>query len=220
MSAFIGPIHYWLYGKIRLVSQREDYIYEKASELCGPTAEELREQVWQSYGAPPDDRDLGDLIDHNNIHGWLQRQINIAETREAAFIKELLDSCGAAAEELVEAAFAEHGKMTGRNAAAQGKYDVNTAPGIYKALNDHYLNGMPCDQADMVIASDDGSVVWETGTCLQAPNWKRAGADDKVMTKFYLTWVGHFVEGISPDFLFQPQTGPENAAARYEIRKK
>ena len=29
MSAFIGPIHYWLYGKIRVVRQREDYLYKR-----------------------------------------------------------------------------------------------------------------------------------------------------------------------------------------------
>ena len=50
MSAFIGPIHYWLYGKIRLVNQRQEYLREKVSEMCGSTAEELWEQVTQSYG--------------------------------------------------------------------------------------------------------------------------------------------------------------------------
>ena len=114
MSAFIGPIHYWLYEKIRLVLGREEVLFNKASEMCGSTAEELREQVWQTYGAPPADVDLGELIDHDNIHGWLQKQINLAETREAAFCKELMDTCGAAAEQLIEQAFTEHGKTVAR----------------------------------------------------------------------------------------------------------
>ncbi|MDR3590808.1 MAG: hypothetical protein P4N41_14240 [Negativicutes bacterium] len=223
MSAFIGPIHYWLYGKIRLVSEREEYMYQKAQEMCGSTAEELREQVWQTYGPPLADKDLSEMIDQNNIHGWLQRQINAAESREAAFIKELLDTCGDAAGDLVEKAFSEHGKITGQRAAAQGKYDVSTAPGIYKALNDHYLNGMPCDQADTVIASEAGGIVWETGACLQAPNWKRAGIADSIMAKFYLAWLKAFVEGINPAFVFRAAAGGApagTAGQRREIGKK
>ena len=107
MSAFIGPIHYWLYGKIRLVNQRQEYLREKVSEMCGSTAEELWEQVTQSYGEPLPEKDLGELIAHDNIHGWLQRQINLAESREAAFIKELTDTCGGAAEDLIGRTFVE-----------------------------------------------------------------------------------------------------------------
>lgn len=222
MSAFIGPIHYWLYEKIHLVSQREEYIYSKASEMCGPTAEELREQVWQTYGQPLPDADLSELIDHDNIHGWLQRQINIAESREAAFIKELLAMCGSTATELVEQAFSEHGKMTGENAKAQGKYDSNTAPDIYKALNDYYLNGMPCDQADMVVASQPDSVVWETGECLQEPNWKRVGVDPGTMMKFYQSWLNAFVGGINANYCFRQVSDRSagDSVNRYEIYRK
>jgi len=223
MSAFIGPIHYWLYGKIRVVSEREEVIYKEACEMCGSTAEELREQVWQTYGAPLSDRNLSEFVDHDNIHGWLQRQINIAESREAAFIKELLDSCGVAAGDLVEKAFSAHGKMTGQSAAAQGKYDVDTAPGIYKALQDYFLNGMPCDQADRVMESEADSIIWETGACEQAPNWKRVGIEDKTMTKFYQAWLKEFVAGMNPAFAFRPATDirpPGAAVNRCEICKK
>lgn len=223
MSAFIGPVHYWLYEKIRLISQREEYIYEKAAAMCGSTAEELREQVWQTYGRPLPDSDLSELIDHTNIHGWLQRQINIAESREAAFIKELLDMCGDTAAGLIEQAFAEHGKMCGEKAKAKGKYDAGTAPGIYKALNDYYLNGMPCDQADMVVVSEADSLIWETGACLQEPNWKRAGADDKTMARYYQIWLSKFVEEINPAFAFRqaiPDQPKEGIVNRYEIYKQ
>ena len=69
MSAFLGHIHYWLYNKIRRVIEREQLIYEKAEAMCGTTAEELREQVWQSFGEPLADVDLIDVIDQSNIHG-------------------------------------------------------------------------------------------------------------------------------------------------------
>ncbi len=217
MSAFIGPIHYWLYGKIRLVKEREDFIFAKAVEMCGDTAEELREQVWQTYGEPLPDADLGELLDHDNIHGWLQRQINIVETREAAFIKELLDTCDGGAVALVEQAFREHGKLTGEGARAQGKYDVATAPGIYKALNDYYLNGMPCDPADTVVASQADGIVWDFAVCLQTPNWRRAEIPEKTMSGFYQAWREGFVAGINPAFAYR-QTAHNRPTMRVVTR--
>ncbi|MDT8902103.1 hypothetical protein [Anaeroselena agilis] len=218
MSAFIGPIHYWLYGKIRLVGRREDYLRERAAALCGSVAEELQEQVRQTYGWPLPDTDLGELIDHDNIHGWLQRQIKIAETREAAFVSELLDTCGDGAADLLEQAFADHGRLTGESAKAQGKHDLTIAPGIYRALGDHYLNGMPCDQADTVIASADDSITWETRVCLQQPNWRRAGANEQAMARLYRAWLAGFVAGANPAFAFRQDGAGEGV--RSEIYRK
>ena len=189
MSAFIGPIHYWLYGKIKLVNQRQDYLREKVSEMCGATADELWDQVTQSYGEPLPDRDLGELIAHDNIHGWLQRQINLAESREAAFIKELTDTCGGAAEDLIGRAFNEHGAQTGTAAKQSGRYDLTSVEGILKALNDYYLNGMPCDAGDCVIS-------------LHQPNWQRAGVDEAAMRSYYELWLKGFVQASNPKFVY------------------
>ena len=189
MSAFIGPIHYWLYNKIRLVNDRQEFLAEKVAAMCGETAEELREQVAQSYGQPLPDKDLSELIEHDNIHGWLQRQINLAESREAAFIKELLDTCDGAADDLVEKAYAEHGRLTGADAAGSGRYTLDSAAGILKALNDTYLNGMPCDAGDCVME-------------IHAPNWRRTGVDEAAMAKYYEAWLRGFVQGANPGFTY------------------
>ena len=189
MSAFIGPIHYWLYGKIILVNQRQEYLLEKVSEMCGATADELWDQVTQSCGEPLPDRDLAELIAHDNIHGWLQRQINLAESREASFIKELTDTCGGAAEDLIGRAFSEHGKQTGAAANQTGRYDLESAEGILKALNDYYLNGMPCDAGDCVIS-------------LHQPNWRRAGVDESAMRGYYELWLKGFVQAANSQFLY------------------
>jgi hypothetical protein len=218
MSAFIGPIHYWLYRKISLVARREDFLRERAAALCGTAAEELQEQVRQTYGWPQPATDLSEIIDHTNIHGWLQRQIKIAETREAAFVKELLDTCGGAAAELIGQAFADHGRLTGESARAQGGHDLSAAAGIYQALGDYYLNGMPCDQADTVIAAAADSTTWETGVCLQQPNWQRSGVDEQAMASFYRAWLAGFVAGANPAFAFrQDQAG---TVTRSQIYKK
>lgn len=222
MSAFLGHIHYWLYHKIRRVVEREQLIFEKAEGLCGTTAEELQSQVWQIYGQPLPDTELGELIDHGNIHGWLQRQITIAETREAAFIKELTDSCGSTGQDVVLAAFAEHGKRCGEHASAQGKYAAETAAGIYQAVNDYLLNGMPCDQGDTVTVNEEKRLVWEGDVCLQERNWAKAGVDKAFMKECYREWFNSFVGAINPAFRYLQTADRANGdkVNRYEISKK
>lgn len=203
MSAFLGHIHHWLYRKISRVVEREQLIYEKAEEMCGATAEELREQVWQIYGTPQPDAKLEEIIDHNNIHGWLQRQVTIAETREAAFIKELVDTCGGAAQNIAKDAYAEHGTICGRHAKDQGKYDTGVPGGIHQALNDYLLNGMPCDEGDVVVQNDADKVIWEGAVCLQERNWAKAGVDKNLMKELYQQWFAGFVTALNPGLVYK-----------------
>ncbi len=221
MSAFLAPIHYWLYNKIRYVIEREQLIYQAVENLCGGMAEEARAQSWQSYGEPLPDSDLTDHIDQSNIHGWLQRQINIAESREAAFIQALVDSCGGTAVAAVQQTFREHGARCASHATAQNKYETISAAGIYKALNDYFLNGMPCDQTDSVQESTADNLVWESTVCLQEPNWKRAGADGKMMKDLYSQWLIAFVQNLNPEFTCNQTTATKDGRliTRYEIAR-
>ena len=222
MSEFLGHIHHWLYHKISRVVEREQLIYDKAEELCGATVEELQAQVWQIYGAPQSDQKLEDIIDHNNIHGWLQRQVTIAETREAAFIKELTDTCGDSARSIIEAAYSEHGSICGKDAKTQGKYDIETASGIHQALNDYVLNGMPCDQGDVVSINEADKVVWEGTVCLQERNWAKAGVDKNLMKELYSQWFAGFVTAINPAFAYcqTADTLKGDKVNRHQIVKK
>lgn len=222
MSAFLGHIHYWLYHKIRRVMEREQLIFQKAGKLCGATAEELRSQVWQIYGQPLPDVELSELIDHGNIHGWLQRQIIIAETREAAFIKEVSDFCGSSGRELAAEAFAEHGQLCGKHAKFQKQYDEETAAGVYQAINDYFLNGMPCDQGDTVTVNEAGLVVWEGAMWLQERNWTKAGVDKRLMKECYRKWLDGFVKALNPAFRYRQtaEAAGGNPVNRHEIRKE
>lgn len=222
MSAFLGHVHHWLYNKISRVVEREQLIYQKAEDMCGATAEELQAQVWQIYGAPQPDAKLEEIIDHNNIHGWLQRQVTIAETREAAFIKELTDACGGAASTIAAEAYAEHGTVCGLHAKAQGKYNAATATGIYEALNDYVLNGMPCDQGDVVTSNEVDKVAWEGAICLQERNWAKAGADKNLMKELYSQWFSGFVTALNPVFTYSQtaDTLKGDKVNRHQIIKK
>ena len=62
---------------------------------------------------------------------------------------------------------------------------------------------MPCDQADMVIQSDDDSIPWRIGHCLQEPNWKRVNISPAIMLELYQSWLEAFVGALNNNFSFR-----------------
>ncbi|MDY5787680.1 hypothetical protein [Veillonella caviae] len=220
MSAFLGHIHYWLYKKIQLLVERENLILEKTRRVVDDLADELHEISIDTYGAPIDAATpLEDIIDHNNIHGWLSGQINVASVREAAFIKDMLDTNSGDDAVLVVAAildaFAVQGKACG-TVAKESLEDVN-APSIYNALQNFYVNGMPCDGGDQIVEDSPHTFTWVGDHRLQAPYWRTAGIDPQFMQLAYQTWFEAFVKEIAPEF--ELLTTDDGAQRLYTIQR-
>lgn len=220
MSAFLGHIHYWLYKKIQLLVERENLILEKTRRVVDDLADELHEISIDTYGAPIDAATpLEDIIDHNNIHGWLSGQINVASVREAAFIKDMLDTNSGDDAVLVVAAildaFAVQGKACG-TVAKESLEDVN-APSIYNALQNFYVNGMPCDGGDQIIEDTADTFTWVGDHRLQAPYWRTAGIDPQFMQLAYQTWFEAFVKEVAPEF--ELLTTDDGAQRLYTIQR-
>ena len=208
MSAFLGHIHYWLYRKIQLLVERENLILEKTTKVVDDLAEELHSISVDTYGEPINPSiPLENIIDHNNIHGWLSNQINIASVREAAFIKDMLDTnADENAIHVVTAildAFAVQGQACG--VVAQDSLEEHTAPAIYNALQNFYV-----DSADRF--------TWVGDHRLQAGYWRTAGVDPKFMMLAYQTWFEAFVKAIDPEF--ELITTEDNGTRLYTIAKK
>lgn len=87
MSAFLGPIHFWLYNKI---GKQEELTKAIASMAAGNGWISDRTAYIRDLPA------LEDVIDESNIHGWLQDQIHDAETRYFRFAKAGIHSVKAA----------------------------------------------------------------------------------------------------------------------------
>ena len=220
MSAFLGHIHYWLYKKIQLLVERENLILEKTRRVVDDLADELHEISIDTYGAPIDAATpLEDIIDHNNIHGWLSGQINVASVREAAFIKDMLDTNSGDDAVLVVAAildaFAVQGKACG-TVAKESLEDIS-APSIYNALQNFYVNGMPCDGGDQIIEDNAHTFTWVGDHKLQSPYWRTAGVDPQFMQLAYQTWFEAFVKEIAPGF--ELLTTDDGAQRLYTIQR-
>ena len=81
MSAFLGPVHYWLYRKIQYQEQLNQKILKR---ICP----QLNEIVAQECGTIQDGS-LEEIIDHQAIHQWLSMELMIVEKRFAFIVEHI-----------------------------------------------------------------------------------------------------------------------------------
>lgn len=194
MSAFLGPIHYWLYRKIQL---QESLTQSMTSVLSEEKRIHLEKNLDAVCGIV-ERRPLEEVIDNGNIHGWLQGQIAIAEKRFATAVTEILKEDSSKIENLKQAAY----QMGQKNPLPNS----DDAQGIYRGLNDVLLEGMPCDHVNQILEQSDQRVLWNQTVDLHLPFWDEAGGD----IEHYYLLRNAFISGSLSDqpFKFQ-QLGKE-----------
>lgn len=194
MSAFLGPIHYWLYRKIQL---QESLTQSMTSVLSEEKRIHLEKNLDAVCGVV-ERRPLEEVIDNGNIHGWLQGQIAIAEKRFATAVTEILKEDSSIIENLKQAAY----QMGQKNPLPNS----DDAQGIYRGLNDVLLEGMPCDHVNQILEQSDQRVLWNQTVDLHLPFWDEAGGD----IEHYYLLRNAFISGSLSDqpFKFQ-QLGKE-----------
>lgn len=74
MSKNLGPIHYMMYDKIKFQDKITDYIMEGKTEEIDKDFPKVKTDP------------LEDLVDQENIHGWLSSRIDMVENRLAGAI--------------------------------------------------------------------------------------------------------------------------------------
>lgn len=200
MSAFLGPIHHWLFNKIKLHEDLERALLFRFEKEFGNTIQSIAAETIQSHGAPLEERPLDQLIDLGNIHGWLQNRIAIAETRQADLLTRVFKAYGDKALSMALEAYEEQGKESGLDAQAKGQ--TQSAPALYKALNNYLLDGMPCDNANSVITAEPDFLQWKTMECLHKAYWEKVGADTQSFYKLRHHWIKAFIEKGNSDFQY------------------
>lgn len=209
MSLFLGKIHYWLYNKILWSEKAEKEVVQWAKGQ-GLPVEQWVQQNMERYGAPTGNKPLEEIIDTSNIHGWLQERIERAELRQAALVTAILGENPSFIKALIEI-FEKQGK-----AAA---LEYNTVPdspeGMFDALHDFILEGMPCNRVNEVISSDDNKFEWRTTTCLHKPHWEMVSGDVRNFYALREGWVKAFIETLSPSFYYvKTDDGKQKVARR------
>ena len=156
MSAFLGPIHYWLYRKIEIQNNL-------ANELANRLGKDTVVPALQSNFEALPEGDLETFIQTDNIHGWLQEKIHLVERRLAFTVEQLVESTITMAE-IKEVAYEVGTQITDLTEEA-------TAKEAFTFLNNTLLDGMPCDHVNMMKQEDDNQVAWIRTTNLHESFW-------------------------------------------------
>lgn len=151
MSQFLGPVHYRMFEKIRALDARTDLLLSgqadvaaNADTACGTLAEGT----------------LDTVVDADNIHGWLQNQVDIAECRHAHVVHALLAK-GETVDSLKE-------KQNALNPVSAGE-DMQQN---FFLLDEAFLDGMPCDRSMAVTDKDDTSLCFVIDEAAHAAYWQ------------------------------------------------
>ena len=201
MSRFLGPIHHWLFSKVKLHEDLEQDIIQASKENFGDKVNNIISINVDKYGDFLPNKPLEDMIDTDNIHGWLQKRISISEIREAGILKDLFDAYGEEAINVVKTVYKEHGTACGKTATERGS--LETAEDIYKTINNFLLNGMPCDNANNIVVSTDSLVEYKQVTCLHIGYWNEAGVNADTMYALRDIWTKAFITATNPEFKFE-----------------
>lgn len=128
MSKTLGPIHYLMYEKIKFQDEITDFLMDG--------------DFSQIKYEPVSKRPLEEILDQENIHGFLQEKIDIVESRLAKALR----LCKNPSEKLFKL-----GQECGKDK------DFSNFEEIFTDLNKYLLDGMPCDQGLSAVL-DGGSL--------------------------------------------------------------
>lgn len=132
MSAFLGPIHGIVYDKIKAEEVKVQHMVAKMQDTrVSAVVEELPAPVIGT---------LEDVIDLNNIHGWLSEQVQGVDARYAAVVGAVRDAKGDAG---IHALLPIEQRF-GETAAQELPQDMELAQ-AFMQLRHKMLDGMPCD---------------------------------------------------------------------------
>ncbi len=188
MSAFLGPIHYWLFNKIVTLESRA-FALSKTLEDNGVDVSSLTDQ----YGNKLEGEDIGEIIGNNPIHQFLSGLI----TRVQVFEAQVVERAGTEHLDKLLARALLHGSETAANAIEkQGGSKPEGLGGVENQIQTFQLDGMPCDPAGELSLISDKELSYSHTTCNHLGNWAFTGVDKSSMCKITNVWLEGFVKGL------------------------
>jgi len=196
MSLFLGKIHYWLFNKVLWFEGLEGEIIKLAKDK-GIDVEKLEAEINSKYGVKTPNKNLEDIIDTSNIHGWLQGKIHSAEGRMAAWTKVILENNQDYILDMRKVY--ENQGVNAANEAKESLENIN-AETIFNSMNDYILDGMPCDRVNEVIDSSEESIMWKRRVCVHKNIWENEGILVDVFYELREHWINAFVNTMNNDY--------------------
>jgi len=224
MSLVLGPIHYWMFGKIKTTEARESAIVSAFETKYGVEAEMMLEKIFQKHPKSSTTRPLDELLGNKSIHQGIQSLIIDVETREAAIIAAFCNKYSDAVKVAAEAAH-KHGVSCGKEAVKSkglSTADCNSVSKAFEVIGDFLCDGMPCDRGAQVVSESDKCVSWDHENCIHEQYWKNSGADFLAMCNIINEWIAGFGEGINQKISYKREkaiaAGDKTCLSSYELK--
>lgn len=198
MSLFLGKIDYWLFNKILWFEELENEIINLAA-VEGLDIENLAEQINLRYGEKLGSKNLEEIIDTGNIHGWLQEKIHSSEGRMAAWTSKILENNPNYLKKM-EYIYKDQGVKAGDE--VNSIKSITNAKELYNSINGYILDGMPCDRANEVIVLEDEIVIWKRRICVHKEIWGKEELDVNTFYNLRYLWIKSFVNTINNNFKY------------------
>lgn len=198
MSQFLATIHTWLFNKIKLAQDLESNIVKVHIDTFGEEVLSVQEEAIKLYGEYIQSKPLEELIDVNNIHGWLQNRIIEVESRSAYIISKYYDTYKEKSKELTMSEY----KKQAIKCAKDESNKVNSPDNVYISLNNYILSGMPCDRATSITEKNDDYVIFEQVGCIHKKNYEKGNGNLSYLYKLKDLWIKSFVENLRVKYVY------------------
>lgn len=195
MSLFLGKIHYWLFNKILWFENLETEIIDYFKDFDKLNAQKILELANSKYGQKLENKNLEEIIDQDNIHGWLQQRINSSEGRLAFIISNILNSDESYINDLEKIY-----KNQAKKVSLEVKKENLNAKDLYTVINDYLLDGMPCDRVNDVYVIEDDLVKWKKTKCVHKEIWQNENIDVKVFYDLRDIWIDELIKNLNDKY--------------------
>lgn len=185
MAEKFAEIHVWMFNKIKLQNEFSDEIIKQISDES--RKDQIIKQADQSFPFPKGN--LEEIIDHENIHQWLEKHLVLTD-RKLAWLITRVKNNPLSLEDLEDIFFhlgKKHRDIT---------QPVWLKPSyVYRAITDAMTEGMPCDKANQVISHDENHLVWHVERCMHQESWKSENADIEDFYSLRNAWIKGLLDG-------------------------
>lgn len=197
-TQLLNPTHRWLFGKIKLVEEREQAIAAIFEATYGASVIALLDKMQEKHGHYLADSPIEALIgDDISADHFIETSIARAETREAEFIKSLIDEYGEEAKALALKVSFDYGKEYGTTAKKEYEKDDPYPDYVYTVLRNYYLDGDPEDSETDLTRISVGEFVEHRNKCSHNPYWQAAGLDCEFACQYTRRYLEGFTEAYS-----------------------
>ena len=188
MSAFLAPIHTWLFNKIKLAQDLEKDIVKLHIDKYKESAIKIQKEATDIYGQYIEEKPLEDRIKE-------------VESRSAYIITKYYDMYNEESKNLTESAYISQAIKCAQNENNK----ANSPEDAYISLNNYILSGMPCDRVNSVTEKNEDYIIYEQNGCIHRKNYENGQGNLIYLYELRDLWVKTFMESLSTKYLYEKE---------------